>query len=25
VVRGGTPHGRIDIPWEQIETVRFSR
>jgi len=25
VVRAGTPHGRIDIPWEQIETVRFSR
>jgi hypothetical protein len=25
VVRGGTPHGRIDIPWEQIETVRFTR
>lgn len=25
VVRGGTPHGRIDIPWEHIETVRFSR
>jgi hypothetical protein len=24
-VRGLTPHGRIDIPWEQIETVRFTR
>ncbi len=24
-LRGRTPHGRIDIPWEQIETVRFTR
>jgi hypothetical protein len=24
-VRGRTPQGRIDIPWEQIETVRFTR
>ena len=24
-VRGQTPHGRLDIPWEQIETVRFTR
>lgn len=24
-VRGQTPHGRVDIPWEQIETLRFAR
>ena len=24
-VRGRTAHGRIDIPWDQIETVRFTR
>ena len=24
-VRGRTAQGRIDIPWEQIETVRFTR
>ena len=24
-VGGQTPHGRLDIPWEQIETVRFTR
>jgi hypothetical protein len=24
-IRGRTAHGRVDIPWEQIEVVRFSR
>jgi hypothetical protein len=24
-LRGRTAHGRVDIPWEQIETVRFTR
>ena len=24
-LRGRTAHGRVDIPWEQIETVRFKR
>ena len=24
-LRGQTTHGRIDIPWEQIETLRFAR
>ena len=24
-LRGRTAHGRIDIPWEQIEVVRFTR
>jgi hypothetical protein len=25
VLRGTTPHGTVDIPWQQIETVRFQR
>jgi hypothetical protein len=25
VLRGATPHGTVDIPWQQIETVRFQR
>jgi hypothetical protein len=24
-LRGHTAHGRVDIPWQQIETVRFTR
>jgi hypothetical protein len=24
-LRGRTAHGRVEIPWEQIETVRFTR
>ena len=24
-LRGRTPHGRVDIPWEHIEVVRFTR
>jgi hypothetical protein len=24
-LRGRTPHSRVDIPWEQIETLRFTR
>jgi hypothetical protein len=24
-LRGRTPHARVDIPWEQIETLRFMR
>lgn len=24
-LRGRTAHGRVDIPWQQIETVRFTR
>lgn len=24
-LRGRTAHGRVDIPWEQIEVVRFTR
>ena len=24
-LRGRTTHGRVDIPWEQIEVVRFTR
>lgn len=24
-LRGQTPYGRVDIPWDQIETVRFTR
>jgi len=25
VLRGATPQGTVDIPWQQIETVRFQR
>src|SRR5262245_65114104 len=25
VLRGRTPYGRVDIPWEHIESVRFTR
>jgi hypothetical protein len=25
VLRGRTAHGRVDIPWQHIETVRFTR
>ena len=25
VLRGQTPEGRVDIPWQDIEVVRFSR
>jgi len=25
VVRGMTPHGRVDIPWGDVETIRFQR
>ena len=25
VLRGTTPHGTVDIPWQQIETLRFQR
>jgi len=25
VLRGTTPHGTVDIPWQKIETVRFQR
>ncbi|MGH7265704.1 MAG: hypothetical protein ACREMB_12760 [Candidatus Rokuibacteriota bacterium] len=25
VLRGVTPQGRVDIPWDEIETVRFRR
>jgi hypothetical protein len=24
-IRGRTPHGQVDIPWNQIEVVRFTR
>jgi hypothetical protein len=24
-LRGRTPHGRVDIPWQHIEVVRFTR
>jgi hypothetical protein len=24
-LRGRTPHGRVDVPWDQIEAVRFTR
>jgi hypothetical protein len=24
-LRGRTPYERVDIPWQDIETVRFSR
>lgn len=25
VLRGTTPHGRVDIPWQDIEAIRFGR
>ncbi len=25
LLRGTTPQGRVDIPWEEIETIRFQR
>ena len=25
VVRGMTPQGRVDIPWGDVETIRFQR